>query len=526
MHCQKRSLAAVLLLTIIAVSPSAWATLISRTTHGTQWSGTAALVSDIMRVTVHQAYLDIEEDLVLAPRGTTPSGDQATLEICGEFSLPSGSAITGVLIWNGSTILKGKLKARADAVAQYEDVVDRQPAPPPRPRDPVMIECVSPDRYNLSVYPVRWGGSRKIRVRYLVPHRYVDGGLAMPLRFPFADQVTQRPQLIQVQFKPTDDVTAILLSDGAARSSVSLPSINFKSYSTDLSVSIPGMPQSVVVHTHLAAGYWQGHYAMFSTIVPYVLRSDAESAGATQISLSIRSENETYNFDVTNASGTFTFAGHSKAVWNSTVQWSLQNDQGDVLGTYQQKLDALSCPKDTGLVKLWAASAFPFSQVFTLGGLGALYGIVDQDYALLALEDDTVGAELQALLADSGLPFLDSSEIFAPDPDAQAPDDNPTVAELRSLRAAASSDNLRVLPDRSGQVTISYRLPDIAGRAVLRIYDSRGRLVARWTREELLSARNIVWNGQCISGALAGKGMFVAVLEVDGRAFTTAFVRI
>ena len=53
-------------------------------------------------------------------------------------------------------------------------------------------------------------------------------------------------------------------------------------------------------------------------------------------------------------------------------------------------------------------------EVYTKGGLGYLYGIVDMSFSLLALETDKVSEQLNAKLADSGAPYLLDTEIFKP----------------------------------------------------------------------------------------------------------------
>ena len=98
------------------------------------------------------------------------------------------------LLWlNDTTILKAKLKPKSTALAQYETVVNRQSATPPKPRDPIIIEQVGTNQYNLAVYPVTWTGERKMRIRYLTPQVYVNGELKLPLSYVFGSPGTKTP---------------------------------------------------------------------------------------------------------------------------------------------------------------------------------------------------------------------------------------------------------------------------------------------------------------------------------------------
>ena len=77
--------------------------------------------------------------------------------------------------WNNGKMLKGKLKTADTARAQYEDVVDRSAVRPPPPRDPVLLELVRQDNYDLSIFPATFGGTRKVRIHYLVPAFNTNG---------------------------------------------------------------------------------------------------------------------------------------------------------------------------------------------------------------------------------------------------------------------------------------------------------------------------------------------------------------
>lgn len=61
------------------------------------------------------------------------------------------------------------MKTKDFARKQYEEVVDRNSTVPPRPHDPVLLELVGDNNYDISIFPLGWGGTRKLRIRYLIP---------------------------------------------------------------------------------------------------------------------------------------------------------------------------------------------------------------------------------------------------------------------------------------------------------------------------------------------------------------------
>ncbi|MBD3317261.1 MAG: hypothetical protein GF344_15855 [Chitinivibrionales bacterium] len=132
---------------------------------------------------------------MIATRGNVWSGDQSTLEIFGEFEMSPGTAIRSMLLWQGNTILKAKLKDRTAADSAYEEVVDRRRTQIV-PRDPALIESLGGNRYRFKIYPVALARSRKIRILYTVPLRPL-----IPASLSRSKQRSQRePNLLRHSF--------------------------------------------------------------------------------------------------------------------------------------------------------------------------------------------------------------------------------------------------------------------------------------------------------------------------------------
>lgn len=252
---------------------SANAVLRVRQTHGIRWLGTVELRRFERRITVYPHFLDIEEDIVVAPFDKTrkPPDSRNTLEIYGRFYLPAQAVVTGVLIWDGDKILKGKLKGKEEARSQYEEVVDRHTAPPPRPRDPIIIEKLASgsasDTYELALYPVTWGKSRKFRIRYLVPQGYVGGRLVLPFGMSIPQQIHIHPDTYSLRLKPDQEegtVDIILPGDTLTRNlpTTLTPTSSSSTHRIQYLV-LRDQERSMMVRTSFPEGNWAGDYMLY-----------------------------------------------------------------------------------------------------------------------------------------------------------------------------------------------------------------------------------------------------------------------
>ena len=78
-------------------------------------NGSCNLKQGSITVTLHKFYADVEEEATIAPTGTCDYGDPQSLEITGTFTLSEGSALRSMLLWNGTQMLKAKLRETAKA---------------------------------------------------------------------------------------------------------------------------------------------------------------------------------------------------------------------------------------------------------------------------------------------------------------------------------------------------------------------------------------------------------------------------
>lgn len=162
----------------------------SQSTQGAPWQGTATITREQYRITVFPDYLDVELDWTFTAAGTEPDSFSDALEIVGNLNLEDNSTVVSMLVWYNGQILKGKLKCNEEARNQYEQVVERNADAPPPPRDPVLLEMVRDDNYDISIFPVTFGGERRVRIRYLIPGSTINGEVKMGYPHAFTDNAT------------------------------------------------------------------------------------------------------------------------------------------------------------------------------------------------------------------------------------------------------------------------------------------------------------------------------------------------
>lgn len=760
----------LLLYFIFLFSFPSFARLRCRQTKGTTWSGWVELTNFTQRIKVHSYFLDIEEDIELAPIGRKPPNNLNTLEIVGEFWLPAQSVITGILIWDGDNLLQGKLKGKEHARVEYEEVVDRETTSPPRPRDPILIEKRGSrrrwapgsrtdrnmDMYNCSIYPVKWGNSRKIRIRYLCPQKYINNKLIMQIPPSFSDEASKYPTKITQKISSYGDIDRITLFSYFDTIDYSLPTILVENHDIrrlyTTYIQIPETENSMMVKTGFSEGDWKGNYAMYwgtppdsllikaglrreivflwkwnfwhtfvyndnstKTISPYgteainqarqiyntnikiteagdrvglllekgapglnkvfplcrqssktfdslqsflssidsshlvttisgtappikiriaeddrenffsqntkafdislklicslfsehekvlkhivfisagpvpempnledfyngsdkildgnisisaygsspryptgywpgvpmyrivenhALLSDGEFANGfwvpekkkARFSMTVKNSNKSYTKNLVNivqqniydidlhgyvekndtlVVDTTYFAGHSTSEWDDAIRWKAFDNQSNLLASYDVVPPTHVNEKDTFCVKLWAGANNPVSDTSFLSNRGARYGIVDEKYSLLALEEDVVTQEEKGILENTGLPFLKDDEIFLSDP----VEGNVNTSIKEKLQQVSISKLIFIQLRNS---SFKLLLPKNEKIETIRIYDLRGRLVFQSTKNRSNTRHSFTFHNH---GRLS-KGIYTVVIQTNVKRYIKGF---
>lgn len=130
------------------------------------WRGVANLVDSRLTIHVGPQWIDVEEE---AEVRVVPSwtGSRTKWIVEGTFEVPRGTAITGCMLWNGDTLLMGRLRGKQEANKIFDSLVP--PRNPAWARDPLLVEQLTETSYGLKLFPFEPNGTRRFRLRYLVP---------------------------------------------------------------------------------------------------------------------------------------------------------------------------------------------------------------------------------------------------------------------------------------------------------------------------------------------------------------------
>ena len=428
----------------------------SQSTQGAPWTGSMRFIGEKFDVTIYKEYLDVELEWEVAADGEKPTEYTDALEIVGNIDLEPQSAILGMLLWYKGRILKAKLQNKNLAREQYEEVVDRNAEIPPPPRDPVLLEYgARSDNYDISIFPVDWSGSRKLRMRYVVPigNRGKPGRFGYPHPFSFHARMVFRKSdeiagfTLQGTYGPMAEVTEdsiVILTDGEEYKKNKpwyiLPVVN-----TDTDNN----RATQINMTEFTMGNITGELAVFSDFavgrlldsLKTQLPTDDEnrldgklgvyavlSNGAERCSTGVGDQAVT---DIDKLSDSLAWkksvAVFSKKPIEKKIEWHIYLN-GDLWMTYDEQIASEEGTNDAARINGCIAarrgclmaldSRIPRS-------LAPVFGYVDTIYALLALEKDTISKLLEEAYDKQGVPLLEREDIFSQKGDLESETETP-----------------------------------------------------------------------------------------------------
>jgi hypothetical protein len=469
------------------------------------WStGDCKLVSSRMDITVNALHADVVEEAEIKTIGTVSSGDSKTLEITGTFSVTEGTIVRSMLLWNGNKILKAKLRTRADADSSYEDVVDRD-TEKPVVIDPAIISYLGDNRYQFRIYPVSIGESRKIRVLSSVP---LSSEMSFPVTTAFADHIAEGPNTIPVTFNIKDGASAYtLLHENSNRlintnTTYLLPTTgNYWSFFSNFYISKSRQKGIKAFSASLLSGNGAGnYYAVFSDIPDCITKMVLQGYS---LDARINTGSKTYAYDIETDQGIAAYIKTAEA-WDRQITFTLYNKSGAIQKDTIIRLDSCDIIRNQDLPLIWAAK-YTFQE--RLGELGSLFGFVDRNMSLLAMESDTLSTELSLAYSANGVPPLTEQEIIiAPEKKAAAPAENiffevdanmvsdaTAIKEFEVFNITPTSIEIRLPASEKGLVDIS-------------LFDARGR--------EVFRQRNISLKNGFVRLSLTNKASGLHVLKV------------
>ncbi len=515
----------------------------SQSTQGATWTGTATITNELMRVSVYANYLDVELEWTFMADGTRPAQYADALEIVGNMNLDYGSVVVGMILWNGDKVLMAKLRKKEEARNAYEQVVDRDSPVPPRPRDPVILEDLGNDNYDLSIFPVTFEGTRKMRMRYLVPITTVGG--ARQVTFPYAFTATGKVTIVK-----SDELTAFSLAYasgiGQIVNSDSVVLTNVQPYLNQApQYIIPSdgrpattPPQKTLMHVVNTGNlYLPGQFACVSD---FAVARMLDSVKALPVRLDTQSSAGVLNVYALVGSGA-TVCSTGTAVPISAIGKNLLLGWANPLYVYSGKpLDPqvqwhvyfngeliYKCTEQPQVVqsgepdvesKLIAASQKVISLQQELPkSMAATFGFVDTAFALLALESDSLPNQLAAFYGPTGVPVCHEEDVYADSADmVMLPAGGLYAANnnVYGISAVSQADAVRVATgpfdfvnctfvDKSLVIRLDYSHYDGMSPFDISLYSIDGKCLAAWTKEHLGSATTLRWSPR-MQGYAAG----------------------
>jgi Secretion system C-terminal sorting domain/Vault protein inter-alpha-trypsin domain len=156
-----------------------------------------AYIQNVTLVTEpHGGYVEQSMYLEYTDHGAFP-GSQ-TVEIIHRFELPEGSVINDLWLWMGNNVMRAIMLDTWKARSIYDSIVSMK-------RDPAFLSKVG-NQYELHVYPLVSGSSRKIKINFITPTKWFGANATceLPLRFLGASASTTLP--VKLLFRVRDEI--------------------------------------------------------------------------------------------------------------------------------------------------------------------------------------------------------------------------------------------------------------------------------------------------------------------------------
>jgi hypothetical protein len=543
---------AILILLSFAASPllaNQSATFRCQATQGVAWQGMSAVTVERIGIAIHPDHLDVEHELEIdaRPSWNTPSHPNS-LEILGNLTMTKGTVFTGLLLWNGDKILKGKLQTKEMARRKYEEVVDRNVKDPPPPRDPAILEMTGENTYALSIFPVSLNGSRKIRLRYLVPSAYRDGAhrIAFPYAFSRLATVTVRGgsgiQGYALTSTRADGSVTTVKNEEAVGTPLTLDPVAYQQFNPytfwqagsgawlrDITPLFGGQEGSrVCVGSMRDVKGTEGYVAHFIFRPPADF-IDSSSLPGTRIVAMITSGADTVEKEIYNGEpgrqGAEELRVFSHAALEERITWRIYSDDKV---TSERTEEPLRFDFEDGIQYARSFGNTPFYPLVKSlpASLAAAWGFIDSKYALLALEQDTLKSAEAERYEKAGVPGLEPEDIFAEEGHL---DDIPLSAwslqrnfnreELLEPLAVAANGlptGIRWL-FRDGRVIVEIDPGALARGLRVSLHGLDGKLLKEWSANEVSNGR-LSWSprdaaygaGVCLLRIASGKQVFSA----------------
>ncbi|MEM9824452.1 MAG: VIT domain-containing protein, partial [Bacteroidota bacterium] len=143
------------------VDPDSWDAPLSSEPGWHEWLDHGAFDEVSIVATPQGIYTQIELFATISP-GPTAWSWQGEFEIIWQFELPAKAIVHDSWLWVEEDIIKADVVDYWTALETYEGIVDRN-------EDPSFLYRLPDNRYEIRIYPLFAGDSRRVRMSFLIP---------------------------------------------------------------------------------------------------------------------------------------------------------------------------------------------------------------------------------------------------------------------------------------------------------------------------------------------------------------------
>lgn len=508
----------------------------SQATQGAAWTGSASLVRERVVMTAYPDYLDVEHEWEFGVGGSEPAEHKDALEIVGNFSLEYGSVLVGALVWYKGEILQAKLKSRERARKEYEDVVDRNAPVAPKPRDPVIIEGgVSKGNYDISIFPVAWGATRKIRMRYLIAAFNFNGvhSYKYPHAFTRGAEVLLRRGAGTTGFVME---SASKLRNVLEQASLAIDPKEYcltgECVAPDRLVRIRPLAAdahgSILYLASFGNSRFSGHFAHAYFRRPAVFSEDAEIPSEASLHATLSSKSDSCTKGIGSPRGIFPDQDlriYSDDPLEERIIWTARLGE-EVIRTVEEIPTVIRMESGNDHARIMGMAEFyPMARTMP-ASLAVALGFVDRQYSLVALEEDALSRAIAEAYMAGGVPAVSGNDIFP----ATGGDLVLTMTEW--LKANKVDRDRLLLPTalrtglpegmrfsvRDGVLTLEWsaRDPKAGANVQVSICGLTGRIVKEGAPFEIAAGR-LAWSPR---RAGMPSGAYVILVIMNGKTYT------
>ena len=140
-------------------------------------------------------YMEVGMYLTFSARGSI-FANRGNLETVLHFTLPEEAVITDSWLWVDDIIIRADIKDVWTASDIYEGIVNRR-------QDPSILYKRGPGRYELRIFPMGPGQTRKVKITYQIPVLWTAGSVSVPMT----------TALLQTSRNPIPKVTVLVWPD-------------------------------------------------------------------------------------------------------------------------------------------------------------------------------------------------------------------------------------------------------------------------------------------------------------------------